>query len=58
MISKRSHLRQERGRPPLGENDLHNRIYQCVLQSDINGSREKIEGLLDIVSVPSLDEFD
>ena len=58
MISKRSHLRQERGLPPLGENDLHNRIYECFLQSDIDGSRESIEGLLGIVSVPGLDEFE
>ncbi len=58
MISRRSHLRQERGLPPLGENDLHYRIYECVLRSDIDGSRKEIERLLGIVSVPGLDEFD
>lgn len=58
MISKRSHLRQERGLPPLGENDLHNRIYECVIRSDVDASRKDIEGLLGIISVPGLDEFE
>lgn len=58
MISTRAHRRQEQGLPPLGENDLHFRIYQCVLQADTNGSREAVEGLLGIVAVPGLDEFE
>lgn len=58
MISTRAHRRQEQGLPPIGENDLHFRIYQCVLQADTDGSREAVEGLLGIVSVPGLDEFE
>ena len=58
MISTRSHRREEQGLPPLGENDLHFRLYQCVMQADTDGSREAVEGLLGIVPIPGLDEFD
>ena len=39
-------------------NDLHFRLYQCVMQADTDGSREAVEGLLGIVPIPGLDEFD
>lgn len=58
MLSTRSHRREEQGLPPLGESDLHVRLYQCVLQANTDGSREAVEGLLGIVPIPGLDEFD
>ena len=58
MVSTRAHLRQEQGLPALGENDLHNDIYQCVLQSDTERSRKVVEKILGVVTVPGLDEFD
>lgn len=58
MISTRAHRRQEQGLPPNDKNDLHSRIYQCILQGDTDGSREAVEGLLGIVAVPGLDEFE
>lgn len=59
MISTRAFRRQELGLPPIGGSDeLHNVIYQCVMQPDAERSRKAIEKLLGLVSIPGLDEYE
>ncbi|WP_242968849.1 FadR/GntR family transcriptional regulator [Marasmitruncus massiliensis] len=58
LLSTRAHRRAEAGLPPLGENDTHNKIYNCIINSDIAALRQATEEMLGITPVKGMDIFD
>lgn len=58
MVSARVHRRYEAGLPPLGENDTHIKIYNCILNADVDALRRANEEMLGIVPAKGLDFFE
>lgn len=58
LISTRCHRRKEAGLPPLGENDTHNQIYSCIINSDMDALRKATQEMLGIIPIQGLDVFD
>ena len=58
MISTRAHRRNDAGLPPLGESDTHNKIYDCIMKSDVDALRQATDEMLGIVPVKGIDIFD
>ncbi|MPM30446.1 Transcriptional regulator NanR [bioreactor metagenome] len=58
LISTRTHRRAAAGLPPLRENDTHNKIYNCIIHSDIDALRQATEEMLGITPVKGMDFFD
>jgi len=58
LVSKRARGRAEAGLPPLGENDTHNKIYNCIINSDTTALRQVTDELLGITPVKGMDVFD
>lgn len=57
LVRARAHRRVEAGLPPLGESDAHNKIYKCIIDSDIPLLREITDELLGIKPVEGMDVF-
>lgn len=58
LVRARVHRRYEAGLPPLGENDTHVKIYNCILNSDVDALRRANEEMLGIVPVEGMDFFE
>ncbi|WP_455581487.1 FadR/GntR family transcriptional regulator [Dysosmobacter sp.] len=58
LVSRRSVQRKNAGLPPLGENDTHNKIYDCIINSDMETLHQLMEELLGIIPAKGLDIFD
>ena len=52
------HRRKEAGLPPLGENDTHVKIYDCIRNADLDALRRAHEEMLGIRKMPGIDVFD
>ncbi|MGW8114005.1 FadR/GntR family transcriptional regulator [Caproicibacterium sp. NSD3] len=57
LVSARAHRRAEAGLPPLGESDTHNKIYKCIIDSDVTLLRQITDELLGIKPVEGMDVF-
>ncbi|CAB1240361.1 MAG: FadR/GntR family transcriptional regulator [Oscillospiraceae bacterium] len=57
LVRARVHRRFEAGLPPLGESDTHNKIYNCIINSDPTLLREITDELLGIKPVEGMDVF-
>ncbi|MCI1961077.1 MAG: FadR family transcriptional regulator [Clostridiales bacterium] len=57
LVRTRTHRRAEAGLPPLGESDTHNKIYNCIINSDPTLLREITDELLGIKPVEGMDVF-
>ncbi|WP_411677641.1 FadR/GntR family transcriptional regulator [Caproicibacter sp.] len=57
LVRARAHRRAEAGLPPLGENDTHNKIYNCIISSDTAALRQITDELLGITPVEGMDVF-
>ena len=55
LISTRNRRRYEAGLPFIGEDDTHNKIYNCIIHSDIEALRAANEEMLGIVPVQGMD---
>ncbi|WP_369281971.1 FadR/GntR family transcriptional regulator [Oscillibacter sp. GMB15532] len=58
LLSTRAHRRAEAGLPPMGENDTHNKIYSCIINSDIAALRQVTDEMLGIIPAKGMDIFD
>lgn len=58
LVSARCHRRKEAGLPPLGENDTHNQIYNCIINSDMDALRKATQEMLGIIPIQGLDVFE
>lgn len=58
LVSSRVHRRHKAGLPPLSENDTHVKIYNCIINSDIDALRRANEEMLGIVPVAGMDFFE
>ncbi|WP_326974576.1 FadR/GntR family transcriptional regulator [Caproicibacter sp. BJN0012] len=58
LVSTRAHRRRNAGLSPLGKSDTHNKIYNCIINSDLEALHQANEEMLGIVPVQGLDVFD
>lgn len=58
LVRTRCHRRRNAGLPPLGESDTHNKIYSCIINSDLEALHKANEEMLGIVPVEGMDIFD
>lgn len=58
LVSSRCRRRHEAGWPPLGENDTHNEIYNCIVTSNMEALRRINDEMLGIIPVKGMDVFE
>ncbi|MGE9970566.1 hypothetical protein [Candidatus Pseudoscillospira sp. SGI.172] len=58
LISSRLRRRHSAGLPPVGEDDSHYKIYQCIINSDEKALRRANDEMLGIVPIQGLDGFE